>query len=178
MNRETIETLLPVNFRRALQPLSPLSALLDVMESMVAPSEATLVGLDRFFDCRRTPERFVPYLARWVDLGPLLDRLAEELGPGEFPSGNGRLRDLVALAAHLSLWRGTRRGLVEFLEVGTGLTGFDVEEHAGGRPFHLRFTAPPGAEQYRALITSIVEQEKPAYTTYELAFTESQAGGA
>ena len=177
MNRGTIESLLPGNFRRALEPSSPLSSLIDVMESMFAPSEATLIGLDRFFDSRRTPERFVPYLARWVDLGPLLDRLEEELGQGEFPSGNGRLRDLVALAAYLSKWRGTRRGLVAFLEVGTGLRGFEVEEHAGGRPFHLRFTAPPGADAYRALIASIVEQEKPAYTTYELAFTDSLAGG-
>ena len=178
MNRETIETLLPVNFRRSVQPLSPLSALLDVMESMVRPAEATLEGLDRFFDSRRTPERFVPYLARWVDHGPLLDRLTEELGGGEFPSGNGRLRDLVALAADLSHWRGTRRGMIAFLEVGTGLAGFDIEEHADGRPFHLRVTAPPGAEAQRVLITSVVEQEKPAYTTYELVFTDTRPGGS
>jgi len=171
LNRDGIESLLPDNYRRAILPGSPLAALLDAMEALHAPSEEVLSGLERFFDCRRTPERFVPYLARWLDHGPLLDRLSDELGPGEFPSGNGRLRELVALAAYFSRWRGTRRGLVAFLEVGTGLRGFAVEEHSGGRPFHLRFTGPAAAEPYRALVEGIIEQEKPAYCTYELAFT-------
>ena len=171
MNRAAIESLLPFNFRRAIQPQSPLSALLDVMEALHAPSEEVLANLERFFDCRRTPDRFVPSLARWLDQGPLLDRVGDELGEGEFPSGTGRLREVVALAAWFSRWRGTRRGLIAYLEVGTGVRGFDVEEHAGGRPFHLRFTGPAGAEQYRTLAEAIIEQEKPAYTTYELAFT-------
>jgi phage tail-like protein len=171
LNRQGIESLLPDNFRRAVLPESALAALLDVMEAMHDPSERVLVGLDRFFDSRRTPEAFVPYLARWLDQGALLDRIGDELGAGEFPSGNGRLREVVALAAYFSRWRGTRRGLIAYLEVGTGIHGFDVEEHAGGRPFHLRFTAPAEAAPYRALVEGIIEQEKPAYTTYELAFS-------
>lgn len=170
MNRAGIESLLPDNYRRAILPGSPLAALLDAMEALHAPSEAVLAGLERFFDSRRTPDRFVPYLARWLDQGPLLDRLDDELGPGEFPSGNGRLREVVALAAYFSGWRGTRRGLIAYLEVGTGIRGFEVEEHADGRPFHLRFTGPAAAERYRALVEGIIEQEKPAYCTYELAF--------
>ncbi len=170
MNRAEIETLLPDNYRRACVPLSPLAGLLDVMVALHAPSEEVLAGLERFFDVRRTPDRFVPYLARWLDQGPLLDRLEDELGPGEFPSGNGRLRAVAGLAAWFSRWRGTRRGLIAYLEVGTGLRGFDVEEHADGRPFHLRFTAPAGAEHLRPLVEAIVEQEKPACTTYELVF--------
>lgn len=171
MNREGIESLLPDNFRRAILPGGPLAGLLDTMEAMHGPSEAVLRELERYFDARRTPDRFVPYLARWLDQGMLLDRLEDELGPGEFPSGNGRLREVVALAAYFSRWRGTRRGMVAFLEVGTGIRGFDVEEHADGRPFHLRFTGPAEAERYRVLVEGIIEQEKPAYCTYELAFT-------
>jgi phage tail-like protein len=171
LNRAAIESLLPFNFRRAIQPQSPLSALLDVMEALHAPSEEVLANLERFFDCRRTPDRFVPSLAQWLDQGPLLDRVGDELGEGEFPSGTGRLREVVALAAWFSRWRGTRRGLIAYLEVATGVRGFEVEEHAGGRPFHLRFTGPAVAEQYRTLAEAIIEQEKPAYTTYELAFT-------
>jgi len=170
LNRAGIESLLPANFRRAIQPQSPLGALLDVMEWLHAPSEEILSDLDRYFDTRRTPDRFVPSLARWLDQGPLLDRVGDELGAGEFPSGNGRLREVVALAAWFSRWRGTRRGLIAYLEVGTGVHGFDVEEHAADRPFHLRFVAPAEAEPYRALVEAIIEQEKPAYTTYELAF--------
>ena len=44
MNRAGIESLLPFNFRRAVQPQGPLSALLDVMEAMHAPSEEVSSG--------------------------------------------------------------------------------------------------------------------------------------
>jgi hypothetical protein len=105
-----------------------------------------------------------------VDLGPLLDELAQE-GDAEFPSGNGRLRELVAAAAELSKWRGTRRGLMTYLEVATGLRGFDIQERPDGRPFHLRVVVPAGGDVHRALIERIVEQEKPIYTTHEVVFT-------
>jgi phage tail-like protein len=172
VKREGIEALLPGNYRRAIQPDGPLSTLVDLMEALYAPSEAILADLDRYFDSRRTPDRYVASLAGWVDLGPLLDRLADELGPGEFPTGTGRLRELVSAAAHLSKWRGTRRGLLAYLEIGTGLTGFQIEEQPDGRPFHLRIVAPPGAETNRVLVESIVEQEKPIYTTHEVVFTK------
>src|SRR5262249_49938521 len=93
----------------------------------------------------------------------------------EFPTGDGRLRELVASAAYLSRWRGTRKGLLRFLEVATGLKGFDVDENVAGpdgrvRPLHVRVLAPHAAEPYQALIRRIVDLEKPAYVTYDLAF--------
>lgn len=174
MKRSAIEPLLPENYRRAIQPMSPLSAVLDVMETLHAPSQAVLAELDQYFDARRAPDQFVPYLARWVDLGPLLDQLADGAGAHEFPSGNGQLRELVCMAGHLSRWRGTRRGLITYLEVATGLTGYTVEERPDGRPFHLRVVAPSAAERYRVLVERIVEQEKPVYTTHEVVFTPKQ----
>ena len=173
MKRDDIETLLPNNYRRAVLPGTPLSAQLDVMEALQAPSEEVLAGLDVYFNPRRTPDRFVPYIARWVDLGPLLDRLIDLLGAGEFPSGTGHLRELVAAAAALSKWRGTRRGLITFLEIATGTSGFQVDEQPGGRPFHFLVTAPGGTEALRPLMESLIELEKPAYTTYELRFAGS-----
>jgi phage tail-like protein len=170
MKRAAIEPLLPSNYRRALIPGTVLSAQLDVMESLQTPSEQVLAQLDVYFNSRRTPDRFVPYLARWVDLGPLLDRLIDLLGAGEFPSGTGHLRELVAQAAALSKWRGTRRGLIAFLEIATGVRGFVVEERPGGRPFHFLVTAPGETAIYRPLIESLIDLEKPAYTTYELQF--------
>jgi phage tail-like protein len=170
MKRAAIEPLLPSNYRRALLPGTPLSAQLDVMEALQAPSEQVLAGLEVYFNSRLTPDRFVPYLARWVDLGPLLDRLLDLLGAGEFPSGTGRLRELVAQAAALSKWRGTRRGLITFLEIATGVRGFVVEERSGGRPFHFLVTAPGETQAQRPLIESLIDLEKPAYTTYDLQF--------
>jgi phage tail-like protein len=171
MNRREIEPLLPRNFQRTLGPGTPLDALLDVMEALHAPSEAVLRQLEVFFDPRRAPDRFVPFLARWVDLGQLIEQVAANQAAGaEFPSGIGRLRELVGLAAYFSKWRGTRTGLQRFLEVATGLTGYVIDEDPGGRPFHLSFQAPEGSEPYRDLIEQIVELEKPAYVTYDLAF--------
>jgi phage tail-like protein len=170
VRRSAIVPLLPENYQRAIQPQSPLSAVLDVMERLHAPSLAVLADLDEYFDARRAPDRFVPYLARWVDLGPLLDQLAQEAG-SEFPSGNGRLRELVAAAAQLSKWRGTRRGLMTYLEVATGLRGFEIQERPDGRPFHLRVVVPVGGDVQKLLIERIVEQEKPIYTTHEVVYT-------
>ena len=171
MNRREIEPLLPRNFQRTLAPGTPLDALLDVMEALHAPSEAALRQLEVFFDPRRAPDRFVPFLARWVDLAQLIEQVAASQAAGaEFPSGIGRVRELIGLAAYFSKWRGTRAGLLRFLEVATGQSGFEIEEAPGGRAFHISFRGPKEAEAYRVLIEQIVELEKPAYVTYDLAF--------
>lgn len=169
MKRAEIEPLLPRNFQRTAAPRTPLNAILDLMEELHAPSERALAQLDVYFDPRRAPDRFVPYLARWVDLEPVLGEGAAATAVEEFPSGNGRLRTLISLASYFWKWRGTRRCLQRFLEVATGATGFALDE-GSGKPFHILVRAPKATELYRDLITRIVELEKPAYVTYELRF--------
>lgn len=181
MNRKEIERFLPGVVQRTAVPGTPLPAILKVMEALHEPSEAVLTNLDATFDPLRTPGEFVPFLARWV----YLDRIFEEtagvgrtsLARAENPisTGLGRLRELIAAAAYLSNWRGTSRGLLLFLETATGLTGFVIEENVPGldhqpRPFHLRIFAPEAARIHQALIERIIEQEKPAYVTYQLEF--------
>jgi phage tail-like protein len=178
MRRAEIERLLPDVFQRTLAPESLLAALLDVMADQHEPAEAALERLDATFDPRRTADRFVPFLAYWVDLG----RLSEPGAGGAMPptsgpqitTGLGRLRELVAVGAYLSQWRGTAKGLRLFLETATGIGGFELQEAS----FHLRVTAPEAARPHRALIERIVESEKPAYVTYELHFGPSGQGGA
>src|SRR5207237_868669 len=159
-----IQLLLPAIFQRVALPGSPLAALLAVMEDLHAPDEAVLASLDSVFDPRRAPDRFVPLLARWLDL----DRLLERPGGGAtswdtaMTSGLRRLRELLANAAYLSKWRGTDKGLRLFLEVATGARGFDIDEEVAGddgRPvaFHVRVVAPPEAAPHAALITRIIE---------------------
>ena len=185
MKRNEIEQLLPEVFRRTVRPGNPLFALLEVMEALHAPSEEVLAELDLYFDPYRTPDHFVPYLARWVDLHRFLSELPEPQREGEtgaaasvpFPSGLGRLRELISAAAFLSKWRGTSRGLMRFLETAVGLEGFEIDETVPGpegrpKPFYLLIKAPADAERYRALIERIVEMEKPAYVTYDLEFRE------
>ena len=177
MKKAQIKRLLPLVFQATVQPGNPLFAILDVMETMHAPSEYALDRLDVTFDPHRAPDAFVPYLASWVDLEVLLDIPRTE-SPTSMPSlstGLGRLRELTAVAVTLSQWRGTRKGLCLFLETATGAKGFEVDEQVAGtdgkvKPFHLRIRAPKELAEHRILIERIVELEKPAYVTYELGF--------
>ncbi len=181
MKRAEIELLLPEIYRRTLPPVraaadNPLAALLDVMELLHTPDEAVLDALDTYFDPYRAPDRFVAYLAGWVDLDGLWIENPEEFTAATlpaFPSGIGHLRDLIAAAVYLSRWRGTMRGLLRFLETATGVTGFVIDENvpdADGTPipFHVRVHVPPDAAKYQVLVERIVVKEKPAYVTYEL----------
>ena len=179
MKQSEIEQLLPEILQRTIRPGNPLLAILEVMEVLQAPAEEVLEQLDTFFDPYRTPDNFVPYLARWVVLEHLLGEAPEQSSSTSspaFPSGLGRLRELIAAAASLSQWRGTGRGLLRFLETATGIQGFTINEQVTGpqgqpKPFHIQIQAPAGAQAYRGLIERIIETEKPAYVTYELKFT-------
>lgn len=180
MKRADIELLLPEIFRRTLPPVrtgtNPLDSFLDVMELLHAPDETVLAALETYFDPYRAPEMFVNYLAGWVDLDRLWIENPQEFTAKTlpaFPSGVGRLRELVAAAAFLSRWRGTHQGLLRFLEVATGVTGFEIDEHVldeDGQPipFHIRVRVPEVAASYRVLIERIIMKEKPAYVTFEL----------
>ncbi|HEY8208851.1 MAG TPA: phage tail protein [Myxococcaceae bacterium] len=162
MRSSEIQRLLPGVFQRTTAGGTPLAAALEVMSALHAPSEAVLRDLDRYFDPRRTAERFVPLLAGWMDL-----EVAQAAPPG-------RLRELTAAAFGLSQRRGTARGLIRFLEIATGATGFQVDERVPGadgmpRPFHVRITVPAAAADRRDFLVRIIEREKPAHVTYELA---------
>lgn len=159
MKSAQIAHLLPVVFRRALELSGPLAAVLGVMEAMHTPSEEALRDFDGTVNPYAAPERFVPYIASWVGLEPVLDER------GGISSGTAHLRDLVAASSTLAKWRGTARGLVLFLEIATGLRGFTIDEP---RPFHFVLTLPPGAAPHRELIERIVSTEKPAYVTADI----------
>jgi phage tail-like protein len=186
MKQNEIERLLPAVFQRTLYEGNPLTALLEVMENLHAPSEDVLAHLDAIFDPRRTTDEFVTFLAYWVDLDRLFDEAPDSKVQSAFSrhsmtSGFGHLRELIARAAYLSQWRGTRKGLMLFLQTAIGAQDFEVEEHplnAEGqpRPFHIRVHAPGETAPHKALIERIIELEKPAYVTYELVF--AAPGGA
>jgi len=100
VKQKQIKKLLPWVYQRTALPGNPLTALLEVMEGLHAPVEATLGQLDSIFDPRRTLDSFVPYLAGWVDLGGLLD---VSRGGGistsmTFPTGLGS--HVVGMARH------------------------------------------------------------------------------
>ena len=170
-----IQRLLPATFQRAVLPGSPMLALVELMEGLHEGDESVLANLDEVFDPLRTPESFVYFLARWVDLDRLF--IPDASRPHErqslpVPSGLGYLRQLIANASYLSHWRGTTNGLCHFLQIATGIQGFQLDEfpkdtNGNVIPFHLRTHAPKAAEPYRVLIERIIESEKPAYVTTE-----------
>ena len=136
MRRTEIERLLPEVFRATVADGAPLGAVLDVMAQLHEPDEAVLAELDAYFDPARTEDRFVPLLARWVDLERLFVQSATgrtDTGEREpISTGHGRLRELISRAAFLSQWRGTRTGLIAFLETATGASGFTIDEQVPG----------------------------------------------
>lgn len=203
MKRTAIESLLPGIFRRSLVPGNPGRGFLEVMEQLHAPSEEILADLSAIFNPRSTRSEFVPLLARWVNLDRIVTATADGTARGGegAPSAEGpidatgasrgrgiriepgRYRELTAIGARLSRWRGTRVGLLLFLQTATGIADFNIDEQVldtkgMARPFHLRVRAPESAREFQALITRIIEVEKPAYVTYELLFEgPARAGG-
>src|SRR5687767_14098632 len=116
MKAEAIKALLPAVFEDAVVPGSPLAVLLDTMEAYHQPIEDILGQLDIYFDPRQCPPAFVPFLASWVGID------------FQVTTGLGRLRELVARATALSRLRGTRQGLLQFLETATGAAGFSIDD--------------------------------------------------
>jgi len=180
MKRAEIERLLPSVFRQTLYPGSPLLAVLEVMSALHEPSEDILRRLETFFNPFVTPDHFLPFLAGWVDLDRLFEdqtRPSRSTAPTmPLSTGMDRLRALTAMASYLSQWRGTRKGLVLFLEIATGTNGFSIDEEVSGPdhqpiPFHIRINAPESVRMHQPLVERIIESEKPAYVTCELAFS-------
>jgi len=176
VNRRQIASLLPEVLRRTDQPGSPMRALLETAASLLAPVATELDRVHANFSARDARDRFVAMLARWLDLDRLLaeaPRPDAATGTG-LPTGTGRLRELVAAAAHLAEWAGSKRGLLETLQTATGLGDWVVEDNpdgeAGPRPFYFRVTAPAASRPYETLVRRILEQEKPAYAQCELRF--------
>lgn len=164
MRADRAAMLLPEVIRRGAGPGTPLSALLDVMESMHEPAEAALLGLPAILDPQSTPDDFVPFLASWVGLDDVIPDGAE------FEAGSGRLRQLVATSAARARRRGTLDGLRETLAIATGRIDITVEDMVDGPdgavlPFHVDIVVPAEAVGLFDLVNRLVEHEKPAFVT-------------
>jgi len=181
MKQSVIESLLPSVFQRTLRPGQPLCALTALMEVLHEPDERILDQLETVFSPRHAPEHFVPFLAKWVDLG----RFFEPEGPAGLRSTGeehrpgialGRLRELTASAFRCSQLRGTAAGLLLFLRTATGDSRFRLQENidSAGQPrhFHLVVYAPVALAASRAIIERVIQSEKPACVTSELVFKD------
>lgn len=159
--------------------------LLKVFELAFEPDVQTLNGLWAYLNPRLAPQGLLPFLAHWVGW-----QISPDLSLNQ-------QRDLIARALEIYRWRGTRRGLRLSLHLATGLplepesgtapaiaiqetfgaglvlgeTRFGPEAVMGGtKPFHFTVTLrqPPGLDLDETLVRKTIEQEKPAFCTYDL----------
>lgn len=160
-----IQSLLPQIMQQTVTAGTPIETILSVMASFVTPLEDWMRSLDALYDAERTEPRFVLFLAQCVNIAWVRDA----------GISLNNLRRLIANSRELSLFRGTAEGLRRFLELATGVTGFEIRDHgrqgnqAGSRsrPFHLDVLYPPQAGSQLSVIRRIVDHEKPAYMTFD-----------
>ncbi len=171
---------MPEVIQRTVHPGNLMNAFLQVMEDLHTPTDHILAKIDAVFHPYRTADRFVPFLASWVDFDYVLGGLSDEevLSSPSYAPRMACLRDLIAHASWLSQWRGTNKGLLAFLELATGVRGYKIDEAVLDedkkvKPFHLKITAPAEAAVFTDLIRRIVDTEKPIYVTYELEVLKS-----
>jgi phage tail-like protein len=149
---------------------------LKIFDSILTPVENTVDNLALYFDPRLIPEALLPWLASWIDIA---------LDP-KWPLE--RRRELVGKAAELYRWRGTRRGLSEYLRIYTGsrpqiieyIPGMILDEktHLGentvlgssgtGHHFTVILDLDEKANVDERVVRQIIESQKPAHTAYTL----------
>ena len=165
---------------------------LKVFEMAFEPDVHTLEGLWAYLNPRLAPEGMLPFLAHWVGWQLSPDLTLEHQ------------RDLIARAMEIYRWRGTRRGLQLSLHLATGLPlnppegtvvspimitesfgpGLVLGETevgngailGGTKPFHFHVVLrqPPGVDLDESLIRKTIEQEKPAFCSYDLTILPAE----
>jgi len=135
-----------------------------IFESILTPIDRQIGNLPYYFDPRLAPPDFLPWLAGW--LGLVLDERWPE----------GQRRELIRSAVDLYDWRGTRRGVSEFLRLYTGYLPEIIEPGVGVKDskadqafrFIVRIKTPEPDKVNRELVQTIIEMEKPAQAGYKL----------
>jgi phage tail-like protein len=155
-------------------------------------SEQLLDGIQRYFDpgpddlpsagkvpnYNRAPSEFLDWLAGWVALA-LRDDWTDD-----------HKRKFIAKAVYLYKLRGTKAGVIEFVQTYTGGPPVEISEEAaefqvgvhsrigddtiigGGAPFFFRVkltsSDPLGLQKQLDMVTALIELQKPAHTGFTL----------
>ncbi len=146
-----------------------LARYLLIFESIFGPIERTVDNIPHYFDAGLAPSDVLPWLGSWLGLA------LDERWP------DARRRELIASAAELYRWRGTRRGLSEFIRLYTGITPEITEptlsEVSSSRDlayrFTVRLTVPADVVLDRDLLEQIIDAEKPAFAASTLEVVRS-----
>jgi phage tail-like protein len=150
--------------------------LLKIFEQSFEPAVESWQVLWAYLDPHTAPSALLPFLAHWVGW------------PGQVPWDEVKQRQLIRRAIEIYRWRGTQRGLRLYLHLYTGLPenqilieeaftrSFELGQArlgsntllGRGRPFHFRVRLVCDTQVIdESLVRSIIEQEKPAFCSYE-----------
>lgn len=150
-----------------------LQRFLLIFESVLEPVEQIIDQINLYFDPRTAPADLLPWLASWFDLALDKSWSAEQH------------RRLIESAAELYRWRGTRRGLSDYLAVYTGAPPQIYEPGEGpGRlgslPAHTFLVVVEVADPAlvsEAVLKQIIAAQKPAHTCCILKITRRADAG-
>ena len=129
-----------------------------IFEHVLSPISRTVDNIPYVFDADMVPRELLPWLGSWLGL------LMDDRWPEE------RRRELVRSAAELFRWRGTRRGMREFIRL---FTGYEVEiveptlSQVGarrdlGHRFIVRLVVGRDEQVDLALLRRVIDAQKPA----------------
>lgn len=163
-----------------------LGRFLRIFESALGPLDDQVGHLEHYLDPDLAPDRFLPWLASWLDV------VVDDRWPRE------RQVALIRAAPTLHRWRGTRRGLREHLRLTLGVEP-EIEEAAGGlrlgpstqlgfrtvlgesgprHHFTITLRVPdPRTIDYTA-VAALINAQKPAHCTYTLTIVDRTSGPA
>jgi len=138
-----------------------------IFESILDPIERQVADIYHYFDANHAPPEMLKWLGSWLGL-VMDDRWPEE-----------RRRELVASAAPLYAWRGTKRGLSALLRLYTGVEPEIVEPTLSqvsrdlrlAYTFTVRLTGPADSLIDEVVLRRIVETEKPAFAAAAIELT-------
>lgn len=157
---------------------------LMIFEEVLGPLEDTASNIAYYFDPLTTPSELLPWLASWLDL--VLDE--------NWPLA--RRRELAKSALELFQWRGTRRGLREYLRLYTGAEP-KITENFGGillgerarlglstilgvgkrHTFTVTLELEDSTSVEEEWLKAIIEAEKPAHAGYILQLVRKEFPG-
>ena len=151
---------LPAIYQERSREREFLGRFLMIFEDTLSPVEHILANIHLYFDPMMAPEGFLRWLASWIDLA--LD---------ENWSIQKR-RQLVRAGVELYQWRGTRRGLRDYLRIYTAVEPEIVEhftkEEGGPHRFTVIIKVPNPETLDERRVRQVINAEKPAHTAYEL----------
>jgi len=157
-------------------PVSFLSRFLALFESVTLPIESMLDEFSLYLDPQSSPHNFLPWLERWFRL-PFVDALTAEQQQSIIQNLHLRQRrQLLIEAEHLFAQKGTRIGLLRWLELFTQLEPdpqpgsqrpIEIDDlTTTGDHFEIRFNQSPSLDL--EIIYVLIDAFKPVHTTYEV----------